>query len=237
MSASDQHIVSSFDRDLEALQAHLIRLAGVVEGALLDAARALEENDLAAAEKVIANDRAVDELEEFIQTEAATLIARRAPTAVDLRLVLAVMRAATSLERVGDYAKNVAKRSRILTRSAPVDGHAGSIRRMTVLVAKMLDEASRALVRKDAAMAEEVRKRDIDIDQMYNTLFRSLFTYMMESAGNIGPSMHLHFIAKNVERAGDHATTIAEQALYLTTGAKPTEPRPKGDVPGLPGTD
>jgi phosphate transport system protein len=234
MSASDMHIVSSFDRDLEALQAHLIRLAGMVETALLDAARALEENDLATAEKVITGDKAVDELEEFIQTEAATLIARRAPTAVDLRLVLAVMRAATSLERVGDYAKNVAKRSRILTRSAPVDGHAGSIRRMTVLVARMLDEASRALVRRDASLAEDVRKRDLDIDQMYNTLFRSLFTYMMESAGNIGPSMHLHFIAKNVERAGDHATAIAEQALYLTTGAVPPDPRPKAETPGLP---
>ena len=237
MSASDQHIVSSFDRDLEALQAHLIRLAGMVETALLDAARALEENDLAASEKVISHDKAVDELEEFIQTEAANLIARRAPTAVDLRLVLAVMRAATSMERVGDYAKNVAKRSRILTRSAPVDGHAGSIRRMATLVAKMLDEASRALVRRDAALAEAVRKRDIDIDQMYNTLFRSLFTYMMESAGNIGPSMHLHFIAKNVERAGDHATTIAEQAYYLATGTLPAEPRPKAEVPGVTGED
>jgi phosphate transport system protein len=147
------------------------------------------------------------------------------------------MRASTSLERVGDYAKNVAKRSRILTRSAPVDGHAGSIRRMSALVAKMLDEASRALVRRDAALAEEVRKRDVDIDQMYNTLFRSLFTYMMESAGNIGPSMHLHFIAKNVERAGDHATTIAEQAIYLATGAMPTEPRPKAEMTGAPAED
>jgi phosphate transport system protein len=233
MPTSDMHIVSSFDRDLEALQAHLIRLAGLAETALLDAAKALETNDLAVAEAVVAGDRAIDELEEFIQTEAATLIARRAPTAVDLRLVLAVMRAAHSLERVGDYAKNVARRTRVLSRSAPVDGHAGSIRRMSVLVARMLDEASRALVRRDVALAEEVRKRDIDIDQMYNTLFRSLFTYMMESAGNIGPSMHLHFIAKNVERAGDHATAIAEQALYLATGTMPSDPRPKAETPGV----
>ena len=234
MTASDTHIVSSFDRDLEALQAHMTRMSGLVEAALVDAARALETQDLATADRVIAGDKAVDALEDFIQTEAATLIARRAPTASDLRLVLAVMRAASSLERVGDYAKNVAKRTRVLGSSAPVEGHAGTIRRMAALVAKMLEDAQLALVRKDAALAEQVRKRDLDIDQMYNTLFRSLFTYMMESAGNIGPSMHLHFIAKNIERAGDHATAIAEQALYLATGTTPAEPRLKGDAASLP---
>jgi phosphate transport system protein len=97
-------------------------------------------------------------------------------------------------------------------------------------VTRMLDEATRALVQKDAQLAQAVRKRDIDIDQMYNTLFRSLFTYMMESPANIGPAMHLHFIAKNIERAGDHATTIAEQALYLATGVLPTDPRPKAGL-------
>jgi phosphate transport system protein len=234
MAESDQHILSAFDRDLEALQAHFLKLSGLAERALTDAARALEALDTVAAEQVIAADRAIDDLEEFIQTEAASLIARRAPTASDLRRVLAVMRAAHSLERVGDYAKNVAKRTRVLPRSAPVDGHTGTIRRMSALVVRLLDEATRALVQKDAASAEAVRKRDLDIDQMYNTLFRSLFTYMMESSANIGPSMHLHFIAKNIERAGDHATAIAEQALYLATGAVPSEPRPKAglDVDG-----
>ncbi|NHB78221.1 phosphate signaling complex protein PhoU [Rhodobacter calidifons] len=230
MTDRDQHIMAAFDRDLEALQAHFIRLSGLAETALTDAAKALESLDLAAADRVIASDRAIDELEEFIQMEAASIIARRAPTAVDLRRLLAVMRAAHSLERVGDYAKNVAKRTRVLPQSAPVEGHAGTIRRMATLVVRMLEEASRALVQKDAALAASVRKRDLDIDQMYNTLFRSLFTYMMESPANIGPSMHLHFIAKNIERAGDHATTIAEQALYLATGELPSEPRPKAGL-------
>ncbi|MFN3576368.1 MAG: phosphate signaling complex protein PhoU [Tabrizicola sp.] len=230
MSESDQHILSAFDRDLEALQAHFIRLSSLAETALTEAAKALESLDLAAADKVIAADSAIDDLEEFIQMEAASLIARRAPTAVDLRRVLAVMRAAHSLERVGDYAKNVAKRTRILPPSAPLEGHAGTIRRMCALVVRLLDEATRALVTKDADLAASVRKRDLDIDQMYNTLFRSLFTYMMESPANIGPSMHLHFIAKNIERAGDHATTIAEQALYLATGALPSDPRPKAGL-------
>ncbi|MFN6925274.1 MAG: phosphate signaling complex protein PhoU [Tabrizicola sp.] len=231
MTTTDSHILHAFDRDLDALQAHLARLSGLVETALVDAAKALEDQDLDAADQVIARDAAVDELEEFIQTEAATLIARRAPTAGDLRLVLAVMRAANALERVGDYAKNVAKRTRVIGRTAPVEGHAGTIRRMATLVAKMLEEALQALVRRDAALADSVRKRDLDVDQMYNTLFRSLFTYMMESPANIGPSMHLHFIAKNIERAGDHATTIAEQAVYLATGKMPSEPRPKAETP------
>jgi phosphate transport system protein len=231
MTMNSAHILTAFDRDLEALQAHFLKLSGLTEQALLDASKALESLDLPAAERVILADRSIDELEEFIQMEAASLIARRAPTASDLRRVLAVMRASHSLERVGDYAKNVAKRTRQIAQSAPVDGHAGTIRRMSTLVTKMLDEATRALVQKDAQLAEAVRKRDLDIDQMYNTLFRSLFTYMMESPANIGPSMHLHFIAKNIERAGDHATTIAEQALYLATGVMPSDPRPKAETP------
>ncbi|MBN8631728.1 MAG: phosphate signaling complex protein PhoU [Rhodobacterales bacterium] len=230
MAENEQHILAAFDRDLEALQAHFLKLSGLTEAALTEAAVALETLDAAAADRVIAADAAIDALEEFIQMEAASLIARRAPIASDLRRVLAVMRAAHSLERVGDYAKNVAKRARVLPPSAPVEGHAGTIRRMSNLVVRMLDEATRALVQKDVKLAEAVRKRDLDIDQVYNTLFRSLFTYMMESPGNIGPSMHLHFIAKNIERAGDHATTIAEQALYLATGTMPTDPRPKAGI-------
>jgi phosphate transport system protein len=230
MSDNEQHILSAFDRDLEALQAHFLKLSGLTEQAMTNAAKALESLDVVAAEQVIAGDAAIDELEEFIQMEAASLIARRAPTASDLRRVLAVMRAAHSLERVGDYAKNVAKRTRVLPHSAPLEGHSGTIRRMCTLVVRLLDEATRALVQKDAQLATSVRKRDLDIDQMYNTLFRSLFTYMMESPANIGPSMHLHFIAKNIERAGDHATTIAEQALYLANGEMPSDPRPKAGL-------
>lgn len=230
MAPTDTHILTAFDREIQALQAHLARMCGLVETALTEAAKALETQDLAAADLVVAGDAAVDALEEFIQIEAASLIARRAPTASDLRLVLAAMRAAHSLERVGDYAKNVAKRTRVIGRAAPVDGHAGTIRRMATLVARMLDDALQALVRRDATMAEAVRRRDLDIDQMYNALFRSLLTYMMESAGNIGPSMHLQFIAKNIERAGDHATAIAEQALYLATGEVPSDARPKSET-------
>jgi phosphate transport system protein len=227
---NENHIVSAFDRDLQALQALLVRMSGLVETALVNAAQALEKMDAVAAEAVIAGDAAIDALDEQINLEAASLIARRAPTARDLRLVLAVMRCANSLERVGDYARNVAKRMKAMPASAPVVGTAGTIRRMATHVSRMLDEAMQAMVRQDATLAASVRARDLDVDQMYNTLFRSLLTFMLESPANISTCMHLHFIAKNIERAGDHATGIAEQAIYLATGSMPGEDRPKADV-------
>ena len=227
--SAESHIVASFDRDLQALQAQLVRMCALVETALVEAATALENRDLTLAEAVISRDAAIDALDDLINTEAASIIARRAPTASDLRLVLAAMRASHSLERVGDYAKNMAKRTRVLTTMPEVEGSAGTVRRMAKLVAVMLEEAMRALVRRDADLAEDVRKRDLDIDQMYNTLFRSLLTHMLESPSNISACMHLHFIAKNVERAGDHATGIAEQAVYLATGMTPSVDRPKVD--------
>lgn len=236
---NENHIVSAFDRDLEALQALLVRMSGLVEAALINAAKALEKMDHKAADAVIAGDAAIDALDEQINMEAASLIARRAPTARDLRLVLAVMRTSNGLERVGDYARNAAKRMKAMTVTAPVEGTAGTIRRMAAHVARMLEEAMQALVRQDAALATAVRGRDVDVDQIYNTLFRSLLTFMLESPSNISTCMHLHFIAKNIERAGDHATGIAEQAIYLATGAMPEGDRPKADItsqPPAPGT-
>lgn len=227
---NENHIVSGFDRDLRALQALLVRMSGLVEAALVKSATALEKMDQTAADEVIAGDAAIDALDEEINMQAASIIALRGPTARDLRLVLAVMRASHSLERVGDYARNVAKRMRSMNAAAPVDGTAGTIRRMAIHVAQMLDQAMQAMVRQDAALAASVRARDVDVDQIYNTLFRSLLTFMLESPANISTCMHLHFIAKNVERAGDHATGIAEQAIYLSTGQMPSEERPKLDV-------
>lgn len=231
MTTDTPHIAPSFDREIEALLARLVLMSGLVERALVDSAAALEAQDIAAAEKLIAADKAIDALDEQINLDAAGLIARRGPTASDLRLILAVMRTSASLERVGDLAKNVAKRTLPLAQSRQVEGATGTIRRMAKLVAVMLEEAMRALTRKDAKLAAEVRGRDVDIDQIYNTLFRSLLTHMLENQANITPSMHLHFIAKNIERAGDHATGIAEQAIYLATGRMPDEARPKADFP------
>ncbi|WP_347309811.1 phosphate signaling complex protein PhoU [Defluviimonas sp. SAOS-178_SWC] len=226
---SEQHIMRAFDRDLETIQALVMRMGGMVETAILEAAQALETRDEDLAEKVRAGDKAIDALEEKINEEAARLIALRAPTASDLRTVLSVMKIAASLERVGDYAKNMAKRANVLGQMAAVAGAAGSLRRMAKTVVAMLSDALDAYNTRDVALAEDVRNRDRDVDQMYNALFREFLTHMMEDPRNITACMHLHFIAKNVERMGDHATTIAEQVIYLVTGSVPEESRPKAD--------
>lgn len=227
---ADPHIASAFDRDLEAVQAHVMRMAGLVEQALLHAAEALETGDEDMAARVRDGDRAIDDLEATIQTECARLLALRAPTASDLRVVLSVMRIAAALERSGDYAKNLAKRTLILTNMAPLGGTIGSVGRMARTVVQRLREALDAYIARDITVAHDIRDRDRDIDQMYNSLFRELLTHMLEDPRNITAAMHLHFIAKNIERVGDHATAIAEQVIYLTTGDLPGEDRPKADL-------
>ncbi|MFV0493216.1 MAG: phosphate signaling complex protein PhoU [Pseudorhodobacter sp.] len=226
---NEPHIASAFDRDLEAIQAMMLKMGGLVESALLDAAQALETRDDDLAERVRKGDRAVDLLEEQINTEAARLIALRAPTAGDLRTVLTVMKIAASLERCGDYAKNLAKRSSVLSQMPQIDGTTGAIRRMARAVEALLKDALDSFVRRDMALAEDVRQRDAEVDQMYNALFREFLTHMMEDPRHISACMHLHFIAKNIERVGDHATGIAEQVIYLVSGQLPDDDRPKED--------
>jgi phosphate transport system protein len=232
---NNTHIASVFDRDLEGIQAMVMKMGGLVESAILDAAQALETRDEELAERVRQGDRAIDDLEEQINTGCARVIALRAPIATDLRTVLTVMKIAANLERCGDYAKNLAKRSLILGQMAPIGSSAGSIRRLAKAVQVLLSDALDAYIRRDAALAADVRLRDRDVDQMYNALFREFVTYMMEDSRNITPTMHLHFIAKNIERVGDHATGIAEQVIYLVTGQIPGDERPKGDTSSFAG--
>ncbi len=224
------HILSAFDRDLEAVQALVMRMGGLVETALLDAAEALDARDEDMAARVRTGDTAIDALEDQINVECARLIALRAPAAGDLRTVLTVMKIAAALERAGDYAKNLAKRTVVLGQMPQVMGASGSIRRLAKAVVLMLNDALDAYIRRDVKLAEDVRQRDRDIDQMYNSIFREFLTHMMEDPRNIGPCMHLHFIAKNIERVGDHATSVAEQVIYLVTGSLPGEERPKVDT-------
>jgi phosphate transport system protein len=223
------HIMTAFDRDLEATQALVLRMGGLVETALLDAAEALDARDEDLAARVRAGDAAIDALEDQINSDCARLIALRAPTAGDLRTVLTVMKIAAALERAGDYAKNLAKRTALLSQMPQVPGASGSIRRLAKAVVVMLTDALDAYIRRDAKLAEDVRQRDREIDQMYNSIFREFLTHMMEDPRNIGPCMHLHFIAKNIERVGDHATSVAEQVIYLVTGTMPEDDRPKVD--------
>ena len=227
---TEKHIAAAFDRDLEAIQAMIMKMGGLVEAAVLDAAQALDTRDEELADRVRAADRAVDALEEQINAEAARLIALRAPTASDLRTALTVMKIAGSLERCGDYAKNLAKRSSVLIQMSAIGDTAGGIRRMAKAVELQLKDALDAYIQRDVELAEDVRRRDREVDQMYNSLFRVFLTHMLEDPRNITACMHLHFIAKNIERMGDHATGIAEQVIYLVNGAMPEEPRVKGDT-------
>lgn len=234
---TQEHILAAFDRDLETIQALVAKMGGLVEAAILDAAEALEARDEELAEKVRVKDKAIDALEEKINEEAALLIALRAPRARDLRNVLSVLKIASSLERVGDYAKNIAKRTTVLNQMAPVAGAGGSLRRMARTVEGLLRDALDAYIHRDLALAQDVRSRDQEVDQMYNALFRLFLTHMMEDPRTITACMHLHFIAKNIERMGDHATTIAEQVIYLVSGDMPDHARPKTESVTAEGLD
>jgi phosphate transport system protein len=226
----EQHIASAFDRDLEALQATVMQMGGRVEAAIRNAADALAERDEDLAARVRADDARIDALEEAVNAEAARIIAMRQPAATDLRTVLTVMKISGNLERVGDYAKNLGKRTSVLVGMQPVGGSAKSLRRMAREVGQMLKDALDAYMRRDAELARQVRDRDLEIDQIYNALFRELLTHMMEDPRNISAAMHLHFIAKNIERMGDHVTAIAEEVIYLVTGQRPGDLRPKADA-------
>jgi len=228
--SSEPHIAAAFDRDLEKIQALVMKMGGKVEAAILQAATALEARDIELAEQVRAADKAIDALEELINADCARLIALRAPTAGDLRTILTVMKIAASLERCGDYAKNLAKRTITLVEMPLVGGSAGSIRRMAQMVGVLLRDALDSYARRDIELAREVRLRDQEVDEIYSSLFREFLTHMMEDPRNISVCLHLHFIAKNIERVGDHATGIAEQVIYLVTGALPDQERPKADT-------
>ena len=225
----NEHISSAYDRDLEALITLIMKMGGLVEDAILNAAQSLEKRDMELAEKIRAGDKVIDALELEINDEAARVIALRAPVSKDLRSILTVLRLAASLERIGDYAKNIAKRTSVLVDMQPINGADAALRRMAKEVQVMLKDTLDAYIRGDAELAEDVRQRDQEVDQMYNALFREFLTFMMEDPRHITACMHLHFMAKNVERMGDLTTNMAEQVIYLVTGEMPDETRPKSD--------
>jgi len=225
----NEHISSAYDRDLEGMTTLIMKMGGLVEDAILNAAKSLADRDVELAERVKTGDKTIDALEEQINEEAARTIALRAPVSKDLRSILTVLRLAASLERIGDYAKNIAKRTSVLVEMKSVNGSDSALRRMAREVEEMLKDTLDAYVRGDADLAEVVRQRDHEVDQMYNALFREFLTFMMEDPRNITACMHLHFMAKNIERMGDLTTNMAEQVIYLVTGEMPDDARPKGD--------
>ncbi len=205
-------------------------MGGLVENSIRQMSKALNRRDLERADRIVAADLQIDELEEKISLDAINVIALRQPQALDLRTVIAAMKIAVSLERVADYTKNVAKRTMVLAHAPPLAIGSGSVKRLSKSVRAQIKNSLRAFIENDTERADYVIYRDEEIDQMYNALFREFLTHMMEDPRNISSSMHFLFIAKNLERMGDHATAIAEQVIYMVSGSMPSDNRLKDVV-------
>ena len=221
------HITSALDRDLEEIRLAVLSMGGHVEEAIIDAARALETRDTDLAATVVERDKVIDKAEEDINAKVVRLLALRQPMANDLRAIIAVMKMAGEMERLGDYAKNMARRVPVLANSATIDGAAGALRRQARLVGQMLKDMLDSFARLDTALARDVVARDIEVDDMTNALFREFITHMMEDPRNITPCLHYVFIAKNIERMGDLVTHGAEQVIFVAEGIA-AEEREKG---------
>jgi phosphate transport system protein len=228
MSESSEHLVKSYDNELKKLRDLLTEMGGIVESQVALAAQAIMDRDNAAASRAVEEDARVDALERDIEQFVIRLLALRQPMAGDLRRIVAGLKITGDLERVGDYAANVAKRSIVLDQFSLPYSLAG-LGHMAHLVQDQLKQIIDALGANDSAKAVEVWRSDRVVDDIYNALFRELITYMMEDPRNITPCTHLLFIAKNLERIGDHATNIAETVYYAVEGEVLPDVRPKGD--------
>jgi phosphate transport system protein len=224
-----EHIVKSYDEQLRKLRDMVGRMGGLAERQVHDATTALVRHDTGLAAEVIGRDGALDQLEREIESFAVRLLALRQPVAVDLRFIVAAMKVGHNLERIGDYARNAAKRSIVISQQ-PQIGSLNGFQRMSVLVQENLKLAIDALVNDDAEAADRVWAADEPIDDVYNGIFREMLTHMMEDPRNITAATHLLFVAKNLERIGDQATNIAETVHYAVRGDTLPEDRPKSDA-------
>lgn len=222
------HTVKSFDEDLRQLRSYISQMGGLAEAQIMGAIDALSSRDQDKARDIVAADRAIDDLEVEAERHAVQTIARRQPLADDLREVISALKIAALLERIADYAKNIAKRATVLSQTDPVQPMV-IIPEMGRTVTHMLKDVLDAYGSRDAEKAHAVWVRDQNVDDLYNSLFRSLLTYMMENPQKITPSTHVMFIAKNLERIGDHATNIAEIIYFNVTGNYMEADRPKSD--------
>lgn len=223
------HIVTSYGEDLKRLREMIARMGGLAERQVADSALALVRRDSDLAAEVVMRDAQLDAMEREVEQYAVRLLALRQPMAADLRLIIACMKISQDLERIGDYARNGAKRA-IVVSQQPMMGSMNGFERMAELVQENLKGAIDALVEDDAVKADEVWGNDEPIDGIYNGIFREMLTFMMEDPRNITAATHLLFIAKNLERIGDHATNIAERVHFAVLGEPLTEERPKADV-------
>lgn len=226
-----QHTAKAFDSDLEELARMVAEMGGLAEKAIDEAVDALARLDAEMARKVIAADPAIDALQLEIEEKSTLTIARRQPMAVDLREIVSALRVANDLERIGDLAKNIAKRVIAVSgEKFPSQQLVRGVEHMNTLVLAQLKQVLDAYAARDLDNALAVWKGDEEIDAMCTSLFRELFTYMMEDPRNITFCIHLLFCAKNIERMGDHATNIAETVYYMIEGKPLAEQRPKGDT-------
>ena len=226
MPEAVQHLVSSYEQELTQLRGLIVQMGGIVESQVALATKAVIDRDAEAASQAVEADPRVDALERDIEQFVIRLIALRQPMAGDLRLIIGALKASDDLERIGDYAANVAKRSIVLTQVPPSFSLVG-LAHMADLVRQNLHRMVTALDDSDGAMAAEVWRADKAVDDMYNVVFRELMTYMLENSHNITPCTHLLFVARNLERIGDHATNVAETLYYAATGKELQGPRPK----------
>ncbi|WP_426664238.1 phosphate signaling complex protein PhoU [Rhodanobacter aciditrophus] len=233
MSTGKEHIIKSYDDELARLTGELVRMGELAVGQLEAAIDVVERRDERAAQHVVGNDDAIDQLEQEISHDVVRLLALRAPMAGDLRNVFAALRIAADIERIGDYAANVAKRSIPLSMAAPINPTSG-LAHLAELAAAEVREVLQAYRDRDAERAYQVWKDDVELDDAYTGYFRQLLTYMMEDPRNITPCTHLLFMAKNIERIGDHATNIAENVWYQVTGEPLTAQRNKRDLTANP---
>jgi phosphate transport system protein len=226
------HIVTAFDEDLVQIQAKISEMGGLAEEVLANALKSVQTRDVALARQVIERDKAIDACERAIEEAVVRVIALRQPVAQDLRVLIAAMKIANTLERVGDLSKNIAKRAIPLSNGRSLKLTA-SVVRMGREVLTQLSDVLNAHAARDVDLAVQIWNRDVEIDEMYNAIFREVVTYMVEDSRLIGQGAELMFIAKNLERIGDHTTHISEMIYYIVRGESLGDDRPKGEPLGL----
>ncbi len=228
-----EHTSKAFDADLQVLARDVAEMGGLAERQIGQAFQALDRRDHALAQRVVADDVKIDALQHEIEEKAILTIARRQPMAVDLREIVGALRLSNDLERIGDLAKNIAKRVGALEGDFRVPQVMRGVEHMTDLVLAQIKDVLDAYAHRDSAKAVVVWRGDEEIDAVNNSLFRELLTYMLEDPRNISDCIHLLFCAKNIERMGDHATNIAETVYYMVEGRTIGDERPKGDTTSM----
>ena len=224
-----EHTVKAFDQDIDTLRGLIAQMGGLAEAALESAMTALARRDTSLATRIVAEDPRIDALEAEVERLVVQTIALRAPMAIDLREVVAALKIAGVVERIGDYAKNIAKRVPLIVATGHIEP-LSLLPAMGQLAGEMVRDALNAFAARDADLAGEVCRRDRQVDDFYNSIFRTLLTYMAENPKMISESAHLLFVAKNIERIGDHATNVAEMVYYAATGQHLPD-RERGEAP------